>query len=59
MIPIKKILRLIFRHVLVIGCIVGLLPGGISAYTPSSHFAQASWKLSQVLLDGMDCAFLY
>src|SRR4029077_11783661 len=41
MIPIKKILRLIFRYVLVIGCTVGLLPGDISAYTPSPRFAQA------------------
>jgi hypothetical protein len=41
MIPIKKMLRLIFRYVLVIGCIVGLLPGDISAYTPSPRFAQA------------------
>jgi hypothetical protein len=41
MIPIEKILRVIFRHVLVIGCIVGLLPGDISAYTFSPHFAQA------------------
>ena len=40
MIPIKKISRVIFRYVLVIGCIVGLLPGDISAYTLSSHFAQ-------------------
>ena len=41
MIPIEKILRVIFRYVLVIGCIVGLLPGDISAYTLSPHFAQA------------------
>ena len=41
MIPIKKILRVIFRYVLVIGCTVGLLPGDISAYTLSPHFAQA------------------
>jgi hypothetical protein len=42
MIPIKKILRIIFRYVLVIGCTVGLLPGDISAYTPSSRFARPS-----------------
>src|SRR6201987_98658 len=36
MIPIK-----FFRYVLVIGCTVGLLPGDISAYTPSPRFAQA------------------
>jgi hypothetical protein len=41
MIPIRKILRVIFRYVLVIGCTVGLLPGDISACTPSPHFAQA------------------
>jgi hypothetical protein len=34
-------LTLISRYVLVIGCIVGLLPGDISAYTLSPHFAQA------------------
>jgi Protein of unknown function (DUF3300) len=37
----KKILRDTFRHLLVIGCTVGLLPYDISAYTPSPHFTQA------------------
>jgi hypothetical protein len=59
MIPIKEDFEAYFPTRAGYCCIVGLLPGGISAYTPSPHFAQASWKLSQVLLDGMDCAFLY
>jgi Protein of unknown function (DUF3300) len=41
MIPKKKILRDTFRHLLVMGCTVGLLPCDISAYTPSPHFTQA------------------
>src|SRR6201987_3310656 len=41
MIPKKKILRDTFRHLLVMGCTGGVLPGAISAYPPSPHFTQA------------------
>ncbi len=59
MIPRRRVLRDVCRYLLVAGCTVGLLPGDVSAYVPSTYFAQAasqenkSGKISPDQLDSL------